>query len=566
MNNWSRVRPKGLLALSLLATTVFASPTLAQSYVFTNAKVYTPTGFVEAIAVENGRITAVGDAATVQKSAPQNAEVMDLKGQTVFPGLHDMHVHPLFSGQSLRSCRFTHGGELNDLTKTLQECVARAQKGEWVTGGQWQGGEIPADKLHKKTLDAIAPDNPVSLSDVSLHSVWANSKALELAGITRDTPNPEGGIIERDAKGEPTGILRESAAYLVRKAIPANTPAQNAELIKTALDTLVSLGITTLVDAKVRPDDIAAYLHLANSHGITPKVRGCYSLQSGYGGITDHPTSLRANDRPNLTFDCIKIYLDGVPTDSHTAAMIEPYVGGGKDPNKPESGLLFLPQEVVDETVIKYDKEGFSVKFHAAGDLSARTGINAVEAARKANGPNGPIHDVGHLTFITLEDIARAKDLNMTLEFSPYFWYPSAITLDIVRATGPERNERAWPLRDGLQSGANVVAGSDWSVVDDPNPWIAIESMVTRRVPGAAANSDAYAPNEAISLEDAIRIFTLNSARQLGLENQSGSLEVGKVADLVILDKNPFEIPVQEIHKIKNVTTMIDGKIVYRAE
>ncbi|MDA5195141.1 amidohydrolase [Govanella unica] len=550
----------------ILACLLTASPAVSASgdLALINGDVKTPKGWSQAVGISNGKIIAVGTSADVQKALGKDAKVIDLMGKTVVPGMHDMHAHPMMAGILLSSCTFEQGSDLAAMKKAISDCAKKKKPGEWISGGQWQAGSLKDSELNKETLDAIAPDNPVSLVDISGHSLWVNSRALALAGITKDTKNPEGGIIERDAKGEATGILRESARDVLRKVLPKAGLAENTAALKTALDIMTSFGITTVVDAMVTPESLAAYVHLAETTGIEPRVRGCYVWRDNNPDFERDVANRTSFTRVNFKLDCVKVFMDGVPTDSHTGAMLEPYDHyENMDPKKPARGLLLAQADELNPLVTRLDKAGVTVKFHAAGDWAVRSAFDAVEAARKANGLKGPLHDVGHLTFVSEQDIKRAKPLNATLEFSPYLWFPQPITKDIIKVTGAKRNERAWPVAEGVKSGALVVAGSDWYVIPTPNPWIAVETLVTRKAPGG--KGEAYGPKEAITLDDAMIIFTSNGARQFGNAAASGTIETGKIADLAIIDRNPYKIPITDVHNIKNLYTIIDGKIIYDA-
>jgi predicted amidohydrolase YtcJ len=259
--------------------------------------------------------------------------------------------------------------------------------------------------------------------------------------------------------------------------------------------------------------------------------------------------------------------LDGVPTDGHTAAMVDPYEPldhGAHDSTARERGLLMIPQEELNALVSDLDRRGFTVKFHAAGDAAVRAGLNAVEAARKANGPSGQYHNVGHNSFVQMSDIARARDLGASFEFSPYIWYPSPIIGDIRKAVGEERMKRWTPVKDAIDAGALVVPGSDWSVVPSVNPWIAIETLVTRQIPGGGG--EVLGAQERITLEQAIDIFTRQSAKQMNFGHATGTLEKGKLADLIVIDRNIFEVPITDVHKTNVLLTMIGGEVVYQAK
>jgi predicted amidohydrolase YtcJ len=271
--------------------------------------------------------------------------------------------------------------------------------------------------------------------------------------------------------------------------------------------------------------------------------------------------------RPRFSPTCIKLMLDGVPTDGHTAAMVDPYVDGGHsehDQTARERGLLMIPQEELNTLVTDLDRRGFTVKFHAAGDAAVHAGLNAIEAARDANGFSGQYHNVGHNSFVQMDDITRARDIFASFEFSPYIWYPSPIIGDIRKAVGEERMERWIPVKDALDAGALVVPGSDWSVVPSVNPWIAIETLVTRQVPGGGG--EVLGAQERITLKQAIDVFTRQSAQQMNFGVATGTIEKGKLADIIVLDRNIFEVPITDVHNTKVLMTFIEGELVYQAD
>jgi predicted amidohydrolase YtcJ len=259
----------------------------------------------------------------------------------------------------------------------------------------------------------------------------------------------------------------------------------------------------------------------------------------------------------------VKIFLDGVPTDSHTAAMLQPYAQkmNGRSDEAAVRGLLLVDQDTLNEAVTRFDRMGLTVKFHAAGDAAVRAGLNAIQAARAANGFSGLMHNVGHCTFVSKEDLARARSIGATFEVSPYLWAPSPINDSITAAVGTEVIKRVWPVREMLDSGALVVPGSDWSVVPSVNPWIAIESLVTREKPGGSSAS--FGKAEAITLPEAIDLFTINSARQERMSNLAGHLDVGMAADLIVVDQNPYDIASARLHDTHTKMTFIAGEKVF---
>ena len=245
--------------------------------------------------------------------------------------------------------------------------------------------------------------------------------------------------------------------------------------------------------------------------------------------------------------------------------MLEPYADTveGRDDEASRYGLLLLEQKVSNDLVARFDAEGLTVKFHSAGDAAVRSGLDAIEAARNANGMTSLRHNVGHVTFIAREDLARAKDLNATLELSPYLWSPSPINDDIAKAVGDERIERVWPFREAIDSGALVVPGSDWAVVPSVNPWLAVEALVTREEPGGSDRS--FGKPQAISVEEAIDLFTVNAATHLGTADRLGQIKTGYLADLVVIDQNPYEVSATDLHRTEVLATYIGGELVFEA-
>ena len=558
----------GLMLATGTSVGLASSP--AADLILKSGDIYTPSGWVQALAVQKGVIVALGDNAAVTPYQSDKTRVIDLKGAAVVPGLHDMHVHPLGAGQQHDRCNFKQGSSAREVVETVKACAAKRAKGEWITGGQWDAASFGKQPVHRSLLDPVSPDNPVVLTDISGHSVVANSKALQLAGITASTPNPPGGIIERDAKGEPTGVLRESATGLVRGIVPAPTAEQNIKALSWSLSYMLSQGITSYTDAGLDDAGLQAYAALADQGLLKQRVRGCImwrpmSFDSHRASAAEVIDSRHLYERERFKPDCIKIVLDGVPTDGHTAAMLDNYADSAAHPDEARAkGLLMVPPGALKQAVTDFDTRGLTVKFHAAGDAAVRAGLDAIEAARSANGFSGLLHDVGHNSFVHMSDIARGRAIGATFEMSPYIWYPNPIIPDIAQAIGPERMKRWIPVKDALDSGALVVPGSDWPVVPSVNPWIAIETLVTRQKPGGGG--EELGAVEKITLQQAFELFTVNSAHQMGNAGKTGSIRKGLLADLLVLDRNPFKIPVTQIHDTHVRKVFINGELVYQSE
>ena len=558
-------------ALFAASTLWAASANAAQSdaeLILYNGNIRTPGGAVKALAVDGkGLIVALGDLDEVAPSVSGKAQRIDLSGATVLPGFHDLHVHPWYAGlresDVLKNvCRFKQGSSLETVQARIKECVEKAKPGEWITGGRWDApalGGVP----NRKLLDEVAPDNPIFLDDTSGHSGWSNTKALEVAGLTKDTPDPDDGIIERDTDGTPTGVLRETAQNIVRKHIPTPTRDEHRDVVAWSLEKMLSYGITSFTEAAGSPEAAQAYQDLADNGTLKQRVRFCTRWTPGNEAAEKIISNRNFYARERLSFDCVKIVLDGVPTDSHTAAMVEPYGSKmeGRDDEAARKGMLLVKQDTLNKAVARFDKMGLGMKIHSAGDAAVRASLDAIEYARHQNGYSGVLHDVAHCTFVHKKDIGRARDLGATFEVSPYLWGPTPINDSITAAIGDKRIERVWPVREMLDAGQPVVAGSDWSVVPSVNPWIGVETLVSRRAPGGGEKT--FGANEAISIEQAIDLFTVNAARHERMQDKLGVIGVGMIADLVVLDADPYTTKTEDLHNTKVLKTIINGEIVY---
>jgi predicted amidohydrolase YtcJ len=565
MKDTSRILSIAIFIMALLAVSAAQAVNLKDvgeaGLILTNGQICTETGTAEAIAIEkHGVIVAVGSTDMIAQYKGSGTKVVNLAGDTVLPGLHDTHVHP--SSGYKQGCNFEQGSSLKKVQETIAECVKESKENDWITGGQWDADSL-GGMPNRQMLDKVSPDNPVVLRDISGHSSWANSLALEMSGINRDTPNPKGGIIERDKNGHPTGVLREAAGRLIKYMGKPPTPEETQAALMWALNEMLSYGITSLTDAAVSRDLAKTYVALADAGKLKQRVRLCFtwSPKNVYADTVITERNLYARDR--VCPDCVKIFLDGVPTDSHTAAMVEPYADTveGRDDQASRKGLLLVPTEDLKQAVTRFDAMGLTVKFHAAGDAAVRQGLDAIEAARLANGFSGQHHNTGHNSFVQMSDIRRARNIAATFEMSPYIWYPNPIIADIAKAIGPERMKRWTPVKDAIDGGGLVVPGSDWAVVPSVNPWIAIETLVTRQKPGGSGETLGEA--EKITLKQAIDLFTVNSARQMGNANKTGRIEPGMLADLIVIDRNPYEIPITEVHKTIVKKAIINGEVVY---
>ncbi len=543
------------------------SPGPAADVIYHNGQIYTvdaDNSWQQAIAVKDGKILAVGSEAEILALASTTTEKVDLAGAMVMPGIHDTHMHPADAGISKTlECSFL-SSDLNEVLEILRGCIAKAQPGQWVRGGQWNEGYfVDNPMLPKAILDEIAPNNPVFLMDWSVHHAWVNSLALERFAITNETPDPEGGNINRvPTTGEATGLLYDNAAYDKRKLLPRYSAQQNATAMKWALDQVMGFGITTIKDAIVTDDNMAAYQYLDNQGQLALRVKTALSWKSAWAYSREDELAL-IESRPTLSSERIdpnfaKIMLDGVPM-TYTSAVLEPYEANDVVGSS-HTGKLMIPADVLKQDVVKLDQLGLSVKIHATGDAAARAALDAFEAARKASGNQDIIHEVSHAEMIHPDDIPRFKALNVAAEMCPIIWYPIP-GLNWESWFGKDRLP-IWQVRTLTEAGALVTYGSDWPVVPTANPWPGIEAMVTRSDP----YSDTLQPEfveEAVDLPTALRIFTHNSAIANRVGDSSGSLESGKDADFIVLNQNLFEVPIAKVGDTQVLMSVIDGQVVF---
>lgn len=515
------------------------------------------------MAVTDGRIVAIGSDADMATHTGDATTVHDLHGRMVMPGIHDTHMHPSDAGvgKTIECSFLTY--DLVDALDALQGCLADKPEGDWLRGGQWNDGLfVGTDKSPKAILDEIAPNHPVFLMDWSVHNAWINSKALELFGIDDDTPNPSGGVIVRDLdSGEATGILLDNAAYDYRRELPAYTLQQRSDALAWSIEQLASFGITTFKEAIVTTANMEAYTDLDNKGELPLNVKTHLTWKSSWAN-SHHEEVALIDSRADYASDSIdtdfaKIMLDGIPP-TYTAALLEPYEPNEAFGDDWRGKLMHTPEDLAAD-VTALDAQGLTVMIHATGDRSLRVALDAFATARKANGDSGLIHVVSHAEMIHADDIPRFAELNIAAEMCPILWYPIP-GLDWELWLGPDR-AKVWPVKSLIEAGALVIYGSDWPVVPTPNPWPGIESMVTRSDPTGASDVQDW-PEQAVDLHTALRIFTINGAIASKSGNSSGSLEIGKDADFVVLDRNVFEVPISDVGETQVLLSVVGGETV----
>ncbi|MGW3668985.1 amidohydrolase [Streptomyces sp. NPDC005141] len=534
---------------------------------FTGGPVFTPEGrTATAVAVTGERITAVGNSEVHELIGP-DTEVVDLAGRLLLPGFQDAHVHPVPAGLELTQCDLTGAKTAEDTVAAVRAYADAHPEREWITGGGWSMEAFEGGTPTKELLDAVVPDRPVYLPNRDHHGAWANSRALELAGVTRDTPDPADGRFERDASGEPTGMLQEGAMQSVGRLTPAATSADRLAALLHAQRHLHALGITAWQDAIVgtflgMEDPSEAYMTAAREGSLTARVVGAlwWDRARGAEQIPELVERRAALNHGRFRATSVKLMLDGV-AENGTAALLDPYLDkcGCATANR---GKSFIDPAHLPSYVTELDALGFQCHFHALGDGAVRHALDAVEAARKANGPSDTRPHLAHLQVVHPDDVPRFARLGATANIQP-LWAAHEPQMDelTIPFLGPERAAWQYPFGALLRSGARLAAGSDWPV-SSPDPLQGIHVAVHRVSPDEAG--PVFLPAERIDLTAALTAYTAGTAYTNHLDD-TGSVRAGALADLVVLDRDPFAGPPEAIKETGVALTYVGGERVYAA-
>jgi predicted amidohydrolase YtcJ len=534
--------------------------------ILTGADIYTVDAarrWAKAIAIKGDRILALGSGDDpLHQLAGPSTERMDLTGRMIVPGFQDAHVHAPFAGRYMLGLSL-HGIQgLDAYKEAIASYAGEHPELPWIFGGGWAMDTFPGGLPDRRDLDQVVSDRPVFLMNRDVHGAWVNTKALELAGIDRDTPDPPDGRIERDASGEPTGALHEGAAYSFQdRFVPAPTDEQWRDAIAEAQRYLHSLGITGWQDAWVTPETLRAYRQMDSAGSLTARVvtalwwdRHCGPEQ--IDDLVEQRGEPGPGDR-NLQVTTVKIMVDGV-LENFTGALLDPYLGPDGSPTS-NKGLTYVDAEPLAVAVTRLDALGFQVHMHAIGDRAVRIALDAVEAAREANEPDDRRHHIAHLQVVQPEDIPRFRALGVTANCQPY-WAQHDAQVDrlTVPFLGPERAALQYPFGSLAKAGAVIAFGSDWSV-STPDPLELIEVAVRRADP-AARDAEPLLPDQALTLPQALTAATAGSA-YVDHDDEAGWLAPGKRADLAVLDRNIFQDP--NIADATVEMTMASGRFVH---
>ena len=522
---------------------------------------------VEAIAVRDGRIVATGASADLARLAGAGTRLVELGGRFVMPAFHDLHVHPISAGVELGQCNLNDLDTAEATLGAIRACVDAHASRAWLVGGGWALPSFPPGRPRKEDLDTITGDRPAALSSADGHSLWVNSAALAAAGITRATKDPDAGRIDRDRRGEPTGLLRESATALVTRLVPSPTPEEYDAGLVRALGEMNKVGIVSFVEASARLPIVEAYRAVARQGKLTARAHlSLYADPDRDESQVDDFVKIRQQtNEAGLTVGAVKIFIDGV-IEAATASLLEPYrpLAGEPVPAHPR-GLPNFTDDRLKALVRRLDREGFQVHMHAIGDRAIRQGLDAIADAARTNGPRDRRPHIAHIQMFHPDDVPRFRELGVVANIQPLWAYSDGYIRTLTEPRlGPERSQWLYPFGALHRSGATLAGGSDWSVTS-VNPLHAIQVAVTRRALDARSDAPRWLPEQVLDLPTVLAAYTSGGAF-VGFEDKdSGSLEVGKLADLIVLDRNLFEIPVEQIHATRVLWTLLEGREVYRA-
>ena len=495
--------------------------------------------------------------------------IIDVHHKLILPAFHDAHTHPVWGGLSYGHCALYEGNSIEDYQKLIAKCAHDDTQSTWLYGVGWRDGLFsPSGVPDKALIDAVVPDRPAAFSNVGGHGLWLNSKALEVAGITRDTPDPPHGRIDRDAQGNPTGGLQEAAVELVTSRLPSPSETAREQALLYAIHYFNSMGIVGFHDALV-PVRIQE-----SAQTIPPGVPDTYIALKAQGRLNAYVTLALAWDRgagleqiPGLETaeaklasagihaHAVKFLLDGVPV-QRTAALIEPY---SDQPG--EKGALEVDPELLKQAVAAVSGKGFQVHFHAIGDRAVQAALDAIQFAQQRAGKPLDRPLISHVNLVAPTDLTRFKTLGAIPIFQPLWACMDDYMRLVAVRVGPQRMEHMYPVASLMRKGVMIAYGSDWPVAS-ANPFEGLEVAVSRLAPGTTSG-EMLSPTERITLDSAVRNYTLHSAYTLHLNNQSGSLEVGKSADLIAVDRNIYAIPTDHIGRTRVLLTLYKGAAVF---
>ena len=534
--------------------------------VFKNGSIYTVNKdylWAQAIAISGERIVFIGTDKDVEALVGSGTEVIDLEGQMILPSFIDAHAHPSHAIDLMENISLYLLDSVDKYRQTIQQFFEEHPHRDVYRGSGWDNIIFPNRGPSKEFLDALIPHKPVSLVSSDGHSLWVNSVTLEKANITKETPNPDGGVIERDPDtGEPNGTLRETAARFVENVIPEYSLEERVNTLRSYQEMAFQAGVTMCHDAMLDEQSIAGFKAIEADGSLQMRFRGSITIepdQPAEEQIEMLLSERSSNSHPKFQTNTAKIFVDGV-VEGGTAYLLEPYQ------HLPDfyGELIWNPQQLK-EICAALDKEKIQIQIHVIGDAAARIAMDALDYAQQMNGKRDARHLLTHLQLVAAEDILRFEQLGLIGVPNPYWFklddYYWSLALPYL---GKERADHEYPMQSFLQAGVLMASASDFPVTIPFDPLIGIESGITRSEIGGSTKEILW-HEEKVSLEEMIASFTINGAYANFLEDEIGSLEVGKRADFIVLERNLFQIPSSDIAKTQVLKTFIDGKEVFRA-
>ena len=560
------------ICLVLLSLCICAGRGVAQGHaspadlVVLHAKIYTVNAkqpWVQALAIRGGQIIAVGSDKQMESYRGAFTQVIDAKGHLVLPGFVDTHVHFIGGSFSLQHVKLDDADSIPEIQKRVKEYAAAHPGTSFIQGFGWMYPVFGKEALpDKKYLDEVLPDRPALLSAYDGHTSWANSKALQMAGVTRDTPDPLNGIIVHDPKtGEPTGALKEAAGDLVARLIPEPTREQKREALRQGIHYANQLGLTRVHSAGGDDTNLDLLDELRKQGQLTLRFYVAPFLEPP----TLKPENIEYLEKLRHTYadewidaGAVKFLGDGV-IEAHTAGMLQPYTDDPSLIGKPNWSA-----EEFTKAVTELDRRGFQIFTHAIGDGTIQQTLDGYAAAHKTNATKDSRDRIEHIEDPTADEIPRFGREGIVASMQPLHAYPNEDVLQVwARNVGPERAQRAWPWHDIAAAGGHLSFGSDWPVVT-LNPWPGVQNLLTRQTtegnpPGG------WNPKECITLAQSIEGYTLGAAYAGRREKTEGSLEVGKLADLIVVSQDLFHTDPHKVGKTEVLVTVVDGKVVYES-
>lgn len=551
-----------LIATLLCMAAVFSSaaPAEAPDLILVHGVIYSGDSAkprVEAVAIKGERIIATGTSREIRASARPSTKVVDLHGRFAMPGFNDAHIHLANGGQAKLAVDLNGSRSLTEFQQRIRARLSDYKPGEWITGRGWDHTIWPVKQFPtRQDLDALSKDHPMIFTRVDGHVGVANSLALQKAGITRDTPNPPGGEIEKGANGEPTGMLKERAQGLVRSQVPAISAVQRRRAIELALAEAVSFGLTSAQDNSGW-DDFLVYEELKKEGRLPLRITAWLPFSAPLSQLEEMRKRGGTTDLW-LRTGALKGVLDGT-LGSRTAAMLAPYAD---DPAT--SGIPIIPPGLLRPMVLERDKAGFQIALHAIGDFSNRSALEAFAAARAANGKRDARHKIEHSQIVAPEDFAKFAENDVLASMQPC--HETSDMRWAAQRLGPERSKGAYAWNTMLTHNIHMAFGSDYPV-EPLDPLISVYACVTRKMhpdapPGGPAGP--WIPEEKISLDDCLRTFTQGSAYAEFAEQEKGRIAAGQLADIVVLSADITQVPAEQILRTSVMMTFTGGRLVYQ--